>query len=389
MHILILGASGFIGNAIFLSLVQDHHVTIAGRTPIEGYPNWRNIDFSKKMDINYLLNGVDLLINSIGIIKGDFKLIHTQVPIEIYKQCIKKNIKIIHISALGAEKKYPATPFLSTKKLTDNFLLGYSNAKIIYPGIVIGKRGKSTQFFAEISGFPIVPLFSERPLPFIHITQLSNLIQNIVSDFERYAQQIFAISEPEPLNNVLSAIKGKTVKYIKIPEFILSILFAIFPKISIGIFNKSTFKMYQTTSVTNYTASFQKVSKIINPKHVNAGDTFSQFFALLSISFIWTFSGISSLISWDESNALMSEITTNQFFSDLLIYLGSFADIILGVTVLLAKYRKKVLVLQLIFMLIYMLILTLFAPHNWFHPLGVLSKNIPLIALTYYLLQKK
>ncbi len=85
----------------------------------------------------------------------------------------------------------------------------------------------------------------------------------------------------------------------------------------------------------------------------------------------------------------MSEIGTNHFFAVLLIYLGSLTDIILGISVFIRKYRKKVLVLQLIIMLIYMLILTLFAPYYWLHPLGALSKNIPLIALTYYLIQKQ
>ncbi len=389
MKILILGASGFIGNAIFLSLVQNNKITIACRTPIEAYTNWKKLDFYEKIDIKYLLTGVDLIINAIGVIESDFERIHTQVPIEIYTQCIKDNIKIIHISALGAEKNNPPTPFLYSKKLTDDFLLKYPNAKIIYPGIVIGKKGKSTQFFAEIAQFPIVPLFSEKPLPFVHITQLSNLVQDLVNNFDRYPQQIFAVSEPEPLNDVLSAMKGKAVKYIKIPEFIFSILFALFPKMSIGIFNKFTFLMFQTTSGSQYTAMFPKISKIIKPLQIHKGATFPQFFALLAISFIWVFSGISSLISWNKSYTLMSEIGANHFFAVLLIYLGSLTDIILGISVFIRKYRKKVLVLQLIIMLIYMLILTLFAPYYWLHPLGVLSKNIPLIALTYYLIQKQ
>ncbi|MCF6243047.1 MAG: SDR family oxidoreductase [Bacteroidales bacterium] len=389
MNILILGASGFIGNAIFLSLVQNHKVTIASRTPVESYTKWKKLDFSEPFDINYLLDDIDLVINAIGIIEGDFEHIHTRIPIEIYKHCIKKNIKIIHISAIGAEKDSIETTFLYSKKITDNFLLKYAHAKVIYPGIVIGAKGKSTQFFAEIVQFPIIPLFSEKPLPFVHISQLTGLIRSIVSDFENFPQQIFAVSKPEPLKNIFSAIKGEKIKFVKIPESIFSVLFWIFPKISIGIFNKATFKMFQITSATNYTALFPEVSKIINPLHIKKSDVFPQLFALLAISFIWVFSGISSLISWNKSYELMNEIGANHFFSLFFIILGSFTDIVLGIVLFIKKYRKHILILQIAVMIIYMLILTALAPHYWLHPLGVLSKNIPLIALSYYLITKQ
>jgi len=39
-------------------------------------------------------------------------------------------------------------------------------------------------------------------------------------------------------------------------------------------------------------------------------------------------------------------------------------------------------------MLIYMIILSIGAPYYWIHPFGVLTKNIPLIALSYYLYKK-
>jgi hypothetical protein len=111
--------------------------------------------------------------------------------------------------------------------------------------------------------------------------------------------------------------------------------------------------------------------------------------ALLAISFIWIWSGISSLISWDESLNMMKEIGANHQYSVLFIYAGSMADIVLGIAVFGKKWRKQILLFQLLFVLVYTVILSVLAPHYWLHPLGVLSKNIPLIALTYYLFQRK
>jgi hypothetical protein len=219
MNILILGATGFIGNAVFHALLHENRITIAGRTPLEGFHNW------KKIDTDNLLNNIDIFINAVGIIEG--------------------------------------------------------------------------------------------------------------------------------------------------------------------VFNNITFKMFQDTSSSSYVALFPKVSEIIKPVFIKKGDTFPQLFSLLSISFIWIFSGIASLISWNHSYTLMNEIGANRFFSLFFMYLGSFIDIILGFAVFIKRYRKIVLVLQIIAMISYMLILSVLAPYYWLHPLGVLTKNIPLIALTYYLFTKQ
>lgn len=329
-----------------------------------------------------MLKETDIVINAIGIIEGDFNKVQTESPLELYEVCKKKNIEIIHISAIGAEKKNPPNLFLETKKITDLFLLEYENAKVIYPGIVIGKRAKSTQFFTEIAQFPIIPIFVNKLLPFIHISQLTELVKNTLADFENASKQIFAVSEPESMQDIFTAIKGKKPYFIKIPAFLLTFLFMISPNISVGIFNKESFKMLQDT--TEYKPLFGKTSEKIKAKSLVKSTVFPYLFALLAISFIWIWSGIASLISWEESYRIMQEIGANHQWAVLFIYLGSIADILLGIIIFKEKYRKKTIVVQIITMVTYMLILTVFAPHYWLHTFGVLSKNIPLIALSYY-----
>ena len=142
-------------------------------------------------------------------------------------------------------------------------------------------------------------------------------------------------------------------------------------------------------SAWDYKPLFKEASTKINPKNLIQSDVFPQLIALLSISFIWLWSGISSLISWEASYGFMQEVGANHQLSVLFIYLGSIADIILGLAIFSKKYRKKVIILQVLTMLVYMLILSIAAPYYWIHPFGVLSKNIPLLALSYYLYQKQ
>lgn len=389
MNILILGATGFIGNSIFLSLVNEYNVTIGSRTPIDGYDQWIKVDLNRSNNWDSILENTDLVINAIGIIEGDFDQIQTIAPLELYKVCIKKKCKIIHISAIGAEKTSPPTLFLKTKKITDNYLLQYENAKVIYPGIVIGKNGKSTQFFTEIAQLPLIPLFSNNKIPFIHIDQLTQLIKHSVENFKQMDKQQFAVAEAESLKEILTALKGAKANFIVLPNFITNTIFTLFPFINIGLFNKDTFSLYKSIKASDYTPLFGKVSKQVKPNHIQKSNTLTILFALLAISFIWIWSGISSLVTWNESMGFMQEIGANKFYSVLFIYLGSITDILLGIAVLSKKYRKETIILQVITMLLYMLILTVAAPHYWLHPFGVISKNIPLIALSYYLYQKK
>jgi uncharacterized protein YbjT (DUF2867 family) len=389
MNILIFGATGFIGNALFHALVSTHTVTIAGRKPIDGYNKWKQVDFLKSTNWDTVLEGMDLVINAVGIIEGDFAKIQLETPLALYKKCIEKEIKIIHISAIGAEKSKPQNDFLASKKVTDDFVLEYPHSKVIYPSIVIGKNGKSSQFFAEIAQFPLIPLFDNKKIPFIHINQLTELVYKIVEDFDEYPQQIFATAKPETLQSIFSALKGKKARSMFVPSIIFKILFVVFPFFKIGFFTKHTFGMFQSLSASDYEPIFEEASKQINPKNVLKSDVFPQLIALLSISFIWLWSGISSLISWEASYGFMQEVGANHQLSVLFIYLGSIADIILGLAIFSKKYRKKTILLQVLTMLIYMLILSIAAPYYWIHPFGVLSKNIPLFALSYYLYQKQ
>ena len=389
MNILLLGGTGFIGNSIFHSLIANHQITIASRNPIECYGNWRKVDFSKENDWEKLLTGIDLVINAIGIIEGDFQKIQTEAPMHLFSVCIKRNIKIINISAIGAEKKIPVTKFLQTKKITDDFVLKYPFGKVIYPGIVLGKNGKSTRFFSAIARLPVIPVFNDKTIPLVHISQLVQLIGIVVDEFEKYPQQIFAVSQSETFTDFLTALKRKKARFLKIPKFCISLFFALFPKASIGLFSKDTVTLFESTEPSDYQPMFEKASSKMQFDSAGDNSFIISTIALFSIVFIWVWSGISSLISIDESYKLMGAVTSDYKLSTLLIFLGSFSDIILGLAVINKTIRNKVLILQIIFMVTYTLILTVFAPHYWIHPFGVLSKNIPIVALSIYLLMKK
>lgn len=407
MNILVLGVSGFIGSNIFHSLLEKHSVSVAGRKPIDGYSKYKYLDFSKEMEWESYLENIELVINAIGIMEGDFEKVQTKSPIQFYEACKSKNIKIIHISAIGAEKENPPNEFLRSKKKTDEFLLRYPNAKVVYPGIVIGNRGKSSGFLSEISSLPLVPVISRVTPPTISIYQLIEVVHSIIENFPLFPQQIFAVSKPETFPELFNAIQGKKKRFIFLPKGLIKLLFSIFPKLKIGIFSKEMLNMLLELKAEEYylhpnncihlckknNLSFFKSSSLeytTSSLHlpIQKSSELVLTTAILAISFIWIWSGISSIISWDESYKIMQGIRANHILSVLSIWLGSLVDIALGIAVFSRKYRKNILTMQIFFVVVYTIILSLFAPFYWLHPFGVVAKNIPLLVLSYYVYER-
>ncbi|MBP9887505.1 MAG: SDR family oxidoreductase [Leptospiraceae bacterium] len=403
MNILILGATGFIGESVFHSLLSEHSVRIAGRQPIEGYDNYKFLDFTKPGNWDSILEDIDLVINAIGILEGDFSKIQSEGPIQFYNLCIERNIKIIHISAVGAENEFSKLDFLESKKKTDDFLLSYKYAKVIYPGIVIGKRGKSSRFFAELASLPILLMPKDILPPLVHIQQLTELIKNIINKFEEFPNQIFAVSKPENFSKLLSALNPRKRVILNTYKNFLKFFFLLFPKAKIGIFSKEMLTMLDEINAEKYWSHPKNYTNLklaspmykelttsfIKPEFMEGSESIAYSLGLISISFIWIWSALSSVISWDQSYSIMKEVGANHELSVFSIYLGTFVDLFLGLAVFSKKYRSYTLLLQIFIVVVYTIILTIFAPHYWLHPFGVVGKNIPLLALSYYILRVK
>lgn len=384
MKILILGATGFIGNALFNALVREHEIIAGSRTPLEGYPEWRKVDFQHSVDFPALLQDAELVINAIGIPSGDFKKIQAEIPLQLFQYCKEKGIKIMQISAIGAEKESPVTEFLASKKAADDFVISNTDGKVIYPGIVLGKGAKSSQLFKELSGLPVVPLVSDKAIPFVHIRQLTEAVKNTIDQYSTAPVRQFVVGPAQTLEDVFIAMQNKPVRTVHIPMNMVALLFKFFPGFKLGVFDRNMFALLREIQADDYPPVFdEKATDFLKDNRIKPGNHILKGLALLSISFIWIWSGVVSLYSWNESMNLMAAIGITGRLAAVAIIAGSVADIILGVGVFIRRYRNAILKLQIIFILIYTLILTFLAFDYWLHPFGPVAKNIPLIALIY------
>jgi len=404
MTILILGVSGFIGRYLYDDLTQQgHHVIGSSRAKVSRI-NWQHFDFKQNEAIwRTQLLGIDLVINATGIFQQSrsqlFSHVHDLGPKKLFTLCQTLDIKLIQISAIGAEQEKPVTEFLASKRRADHVILSGKQANIVlYPGIVLGEQGKSTQQLSLLARLFCTPMALEKStiLPMISIEQLSEHIQFLIKNWPSSSYAKVMVAQPETIELLLGNLRRwmglKHGYFIWLPKQFLSFLFALFPRISIGVFNKQSINMlsaYSSTSyqpVTTETASHSLLKDSASTEFNKKTQLNMLFyFNLMTLSIIWIMSGLSSLISIDTSRDLISSLHMDIKWGELFIFTAAIGDIILGVLLFFPKFRAWVIKLQIAVIITYSLIISLFIPEFWLHPFAPIIKNMAMIVLALYL----
>ena len=135
MRIVVLGASGQIGSAIYDGLGSLHEVVGTSRQASGKY-----VRFDPIQEDWSALGKVDVLINCIGQITASRQKSFHHIHVNLTKQILRHRLQIgnpfvIQLSALGASTQHPVE-FLRTKGIADDLLLQHGHAAVIRPSIV-------------------------------------------------------------------------------------------------------------------------------------------------------------------------------------------------------------------------------------------------------------
>lgn len=175
MNILLTGASGFVGSNISIALInKGHKVKSISRSAGVDYRQMQTAE-----DWLPYLNGIDAVINSVGIIGENrtqkFKTIHECAPVSLFQACVQLGInRVLQISALGADEKSFSSYHLS-KKAADDYLRGSSlDWFILRPSLIYGKGSRSADLLMKIARLPIIPIIGDgqQLLQPIHISDV-------------------------------------------------------------------------------------------------------------------------------------------------------------------------------------------------------------------------
>ncbi|MBS0287717.1 MAG: DoxX-like family protein [Proteobacteria bacterium] len=115
-------------------------------------------------------------------------------------------------------------------------------------------------------------------------------------------------------------------------------------------------------------------------------DNTLELIARLSLSFLWVFTGITSIfIAPKIGYEILDQAHIKGALADICVLGGGVIDIILGIW-LLTKFQLKLCYISQIFIIIaYTILLSFIAPEYWLHPFGPVTKNIPILVLTFFL----
>ena len=405
MNILIAGVSGFIGRHIYDALIhKGHHVIGCSRHEVANI-NWQKLDFNQSTeDWQQQLSNIDIVINAVGIYQQSasqsFSLVHDMGPRKLFAACEKLAVKVIQISAIGAEQEHPVTEFLRSKRNADQVLLESDVPNVVlYPGIVLGEEGRSTRQLSVLARLVCMPLVFGRnkALPMISIDQLTQRVVEIVQKWPTSKRAQVVVAKPETmevlLNNLRHWMGLSKGRFIAVPKSLITFMFWLFPALSVGAFNKQSIDMLSSYSEAEYepvsdeTASASLLKNRVSTRFNKAMRLrFLFYINLMVLSLIWIASGLVSLINFEQSREIIALMGVNGPFGDALIVVASIGDILLGVLLCVPTLRRWVIIIQISAIVIYSLIITIFVPLFWLHPFAPVIKNGAMIVLALYLL---
>ena len=169
MNILILGGSGFVGRALCSKLVAvGHSITVPTRKrdnarALFPLPSVTVIeaDIFDPVSLTQLAYGMDVVINLVGILNGNFERAHVTLTENAIAACKAAGVsRYVHMSALGASADAPSAYQQSKATAEAAVRASGLDFTIFAPSVIFGRGDSFLTKFANLAGFlpPLMPM---------------------------------------------------------------------------------------------------------------------------------------------------------------------------------------------------------------------------------------
>ena len=416
--ILITGANGFIGSHLTNALADAGHEIICAVKKIPPHEELQRfgcilVDYTRDFDAEVWrtrISDIDIVINAVGIIreKGQqtFESLHERAPKALFSASAAAGIRVVQISALGADEAASSQYHLS-KKAADDYLISLtSKAVIVQPSLVYGPGGASASMFNLIASLPVIPLpgTGNQQIQPIHINDLTHAVVALVEN-DGYQGQRLALVGPEPLTlkRYLSELRNLMGlgpgRFVHTPSLLVDLAAHVGKWTGKGMFDVETWQMLQRGNIADCSTTRELLGR--EPRSINKFASreeaknlrlaallgWLQFVLRLSIAAVWFVAGIVSMGIYpvEESYVLLERVGITGALAPFALYGAAAMDIAFGFGTLFLTNRRLLWIAQVTLIGVYTVAITFFLPEFWLHPFGPLIKNLPILAVIFLL----
>lgn len=173
-NVLILGGSGFVGSHLLRLLARDcFGITVPTRRRERARDLTVNptawiveADIHDDATLARLMQDKDVVINLVGILRGDFQRVHVDLPRRVAAAAAKAGVpRLLHMSALGAAPDAPSQ-YLRSKAAGEAAVRSVVDAAggklavtVFRPSVIFGDHDSFLNLFARLQGLaPVLPL---------------------------------------------------------------------------------------------------------------------------------------------------------------------------------------------------------------------------------------
>ncbi len=411
MHVLIVGAGGFIGRHLAARLVAEGvRVTAAGRSPdrlrqrLPGAAAIRcDLATDCADDWRERLAGVDAVVNCAGLFGDDrgYADVHAGGPIALFDACRAAGVgRVLQISSLGAVAD-AASAYHRSKAAADDHLAAMGTAigwAIVRPSLVIGHGGQSSALFTTLAALPVTPALGSADglVQPIHVDDLVEILVRLLRAPLPLAVRIDAVG-PEAMTTegVVTILRG----WLGLPDTIRVALprwwIAAVARLGIGPVTREGLAMLAAgntacveplVALTGHRPA--PIAQALARRPATGSDLRTARLApvvpilAVALALVWFAGGaVPLLVTPSATNlAWLARVGLSGGAATTALWAGALADIAIGAAILLRIRGAALAGIGL--MATYTLILTHIAPELWADPFGALAKNIAVLALS-------
>ena len=412
MRILLVGASGFIGRHLLRALHAEGHSLVvtsrSGRSDTWPGVEWQALDLASLAADSASFRwppDIDLLINATGALStdaGQLAAVQDQGARALFDLAAVHGARVLQVSALGAGDQ-PDIPFLASKAAADDHLLGLNiPAVILRPSLVLGEGGASSGWLSRLSPWPLIPLLDTqaRAQP-LHVDDLVAAVLALLRHWPAIPC-VLPLVGPEPMTmpqllDRLRAAQGwRPARYFQFPAPFASLGAGVGDRCGWRALNTQTLCLARRdnlASAETMTAASGFVAAPLAgrlagwPRREQSVSAALRPLLLTVLVLIWLGTAVVCLGPGHEWGLrIMAEVGVHGWLASAAVVGGALVDAVLGIGLLLRRWRRHALRAQLALMLGYMLIISLWLPHYWFDPFAAVAKNAVLLVATLWLL---